>query len=88
MPIRAMTLEFIQQFYDQGRWRPDLLYQLLDRHAERTPDMLAIADQHKRLTYSEFAERLELFDELPRTAGGKLSKVTLRSAIVERAAAE
>jgi acyl-coenzyme A synthetase/AMP-(fatty) acid ligase len=33
-------------------------------------------------------ERLELFDELPRTAGGKLSKVTLRSAIVERAAAQ
>jgi 2,3-dihydroxybenzoate-AMP ligase len=33
-------------------------------------------------------ERLELFDELPRTAGGKLSKVTLRSAIAERAAAQ
>jgi acyl-CoA synthetase (AMP-forming)/AMP-acid ligase II len=52
-----MTPEFIKQFYDQGRWHPDLLYQLLDRHAERTPDALAIADQHERLTYSEFADQ-------------------------------
>jgi acyl-coenzyme A synthetase/AMP-(fatty) acid ligase len=33
-------------------------------------------------------ERLVLFTELPKTAGGKLSKVVLRSAIAERAAAE
>jgi acyl-CoA synthetase (AMP-forming)/AMP-acid ligase II len=33
-------------------------------------------------------ERLELFDDLPKTAGGKLSKVTLRSLLVERAAAQ
>ena len=32
-------------------------------------------------------ERLEVFGELPRTAGGKLSKVTLRSEVVERMAA-
>jgi non-ribosomal peptide synthetase component E (peptide arylation enzyme) len=32
-------------------------------------------------------ERLEIFAELPRTAGGKLSKVTLRSEVVERMAA-
>jgi acyl-CoA synthetase (AMP-forming)/AMP-acid ligase II len=31
-------------------------------------------------------ERLEIFGELPRTAGGKLSKVTLRSSIIEQAA--
>jgi acyl-CoA synthetase (AMP-forming)/AMP-acid ligase II len=33
-------------------------------------------------------ERLELFTDLPRSAGGKLSKVTLRSRVVERMAAE
>ncbi len=32
-------------------------------------------------------ERVEIFAELPRTAGGKLSKVTLRSEVVERMAA-
>jgi acyl-CoA synthetase (AMP-forming)/AMP-acid ligase II len=32
-------------------------------------------------------ERLEVFNELPKTAGGKLSKVTVRSAVAERSAA-
>ncbi len=57
MSIRAMTPEFIQQFYGQGLWRSDLLYQLLDQHAEHTPDALAVADQHERLTYAELADQ-------------------------------
>jgi acyl-CoA synthetase (AMP-forming)/AMP-acid ligase II len=57
MSIRAMTPEFIQQFYDQGLWRPDLLFQLLDQHADRAPDALAVADQHERLTYRELADQ-------------------------------
>ena len=57
MSIRAMTPPFIQQHYDQGLWRSDLLFELLDRHAEGAPDALAIADQHERLTYREFADR-------------------------------
>jgi acyl-coenzyme A synthetase/AMP-(fatty) acid ligase len=57
MSIRAMRPEFIQQFYDHGLWRPDLLYQLLDRHADRAPDALAVADQHERLTYRELADQ-------------------------------
>lgn len=57
MSIRAMTPEFIQQFYDQGLWRPDLLFQLLDQHANRAPDTLAVADQHERLTYRELADQ-------------------------------
>jgi acyl-CoA synthetase (AMP-forming)/AMP-acid ligase II len=32
-------------------------------------------------------ERLELFNELPKTAGGELSRVTVRSAVAERSAA-
>lgn len=57
MSIRAMTPEFIQQFYDQELWRPELLFQLLDQHADRAPDALAVADQHERLTYRELADQ-------------------------------
>jgi acyl-CoA synthetase (AMP-forming)/AMP-acid ligase II len=57
MPIRAMTPDFIRRHYDQGLWRPQLLFQLLDEHANRTPDALAVADQHDRLTYRQLAER-------------------------------
>jgi acyl-CoA synthetase (AMP-forming)/AMP-acid ligase II len=57
MSIRAMTPAFIQQHYDQGLWRSDLLFELLDGYAERAPDALAVADQHERLTYREFADR-------------------------------
>jgi acyl-CoA synthetase (AMP-forming)/AMP-acid ligase II len=57
MPIRAMTPDFIRRHYGQGLWRPQLLFQLLDEHASRTPDALAVADQHERLTYRQLAER-------------------------------
>jgi acyl-coenzyme A synthetase/AMP-(fatty) acid ligase len=57
MPIRAMTPDFIRRHYDQGLWRPQLLFQLLDEHASRIPDALAVADQHERLTYRQLAER-------------------------------
>jgi acyl-coenzyme A synthetase/AMP-(fatty) acid ligase len=57
MPIRAMTPDFIREHYDQGLWRPQLLFQILDEHASRAPDALAVADQHERLTYGQFAER-------------------------------
>lgn len=57
MSIRAMTPDFIQRHYEQGLWRPELLFELLDGHVSRTPDALAIADQHERLTYREFADR-------------------------------
>jgi acyl-CoA synthetase (AMP-forming)/AMP-acid ligase II len=61
MPIRAMTPDFIRRHYDQGLWRPQLLFQLLDEHASRTPDALAVADQHERLTYRQLAERSTAF---------------------------
>ena len=57
MPIRAMTPDFIRPHYDQGLWRPQLLFQLLDEHASRTPDALAVADSRERLTYRQLAER-------------------------------
>jgi acyl-CoA synthetase (AMP-forming)/AMP-acid ligase II len=61
MPIRAMTPELIRPYYEQGLWRPETLSDLLDAHARRTPGALAVADQHERLTYAEFAERSAAF---------------------------
>ena len=43
--------------------------------------------QAREIAPYKLPERLEIFAELPRTAGGKLSKVTLRSEVVERMAA-
>ena len=57
MPIRAMTPDFIQRHYDQGLWRPQLLFQLLDEHASRAPDALAVADSRERLSYRQLADR-------------------------------
>ena len=57
MPIRAMTPELTGPYYEQGLWRDETLCDLLDGHVRRTPGALAVADQHERLTYAEFAER-------------------------------
>jgi acyl-CoA synthetase (AMP-forming)/AMP-acid ligase II len=56
-----MTPEFIQRHYAEGLWRPQTLYELLDEHAQRDPDALAVADQHERLSYGEFADRSNAF---------------------------
>jgi acyl-CoA synthetase (AMP-forming)/AMP-acid ligase II len=61
MPIRAMTPELIGPYYEQGLWRPETLTDLLEAHVRRTPGALAVADQHERLTYAEFAERSAAF---------------------------
>jgi acyl-CoA synthetase (AMP-forming)/AMP-acid ligase II len=61
MPIRAMTPELTGPYYEQGLWRPETLNDLLDAHVRRTPGALAVADQHERLTYAEFAERSAAF---------------------------
>ncbi|MCW2909153.1 MAG: hypothetical protein JWL68_3942 [Actinomycetia bacterium] len=61
MPIRAMTPELTGPYYEQGLWRPETLTDLLDAHVRRAPGALAVADQHERLTYAEFAERSAAF---------------------------
>jgi acyl-CoA synthetase (AMP-forming)/AMP-acid ligase II len=57
MPIRAMTPELTGPYYQRGLWRGETLCDLLDAHVRREPGALAVADQHERLTYAEFAER-------------------------------
>ena len=61
MPIRAMTPELIGPYYEQRLWRTETLSDLLDAHVRRTPDALAVADQHERLSYAEFAGRSAAF---------------------------
>ena len=61
MPIRALTPELTGPYYTQGLWRDETLCDLLDTHVRRTPGALAVADQHERLTYAEFAERSAAF---------------------------
>ncbi len=61
MPIRAMTPELVGPYYEQGLWRPETLTDLLDTQVRRTPGALAVADQHERLTYAEFAGRSAAF---------------------------
>ncbi len=61
MPIRALTPELTGPYYAQGLWRDETLCDLLDTHVRRTPGALAVADQHERLTYAEFAGRSAAF---------------------------
>src|ERR1700712_1407541 len=58
----------------------------------RSGSSLDLSDLVAFMTTQEIApyklpERLEVFDDFPKTAGGKLSKVTVKSAVAERAAA-
>ncbi|MDT7711214.1 MAG: cyclohexanecarboxylate-CoA ligase [Pseudonocardiales bacterium] len=61
MPIRPLTPELIDPLRQQGIWLDTPLYRLVDAHAERTPDALAVADQHERLTYAELVARSSAF---------------------------
>ena len=55
--------------------------------ARITLDELAAYMRAQDIAPFKLPERLEVFGELPKTAGGKLSKVTVRSAVAERSAA-
>jgi len=55
--------------------------------ARLTLDELVAYMRAQDIAPFKLPERLEVFAELPKTAGGKLSKVTVRSAVAERSAA-
>ena len=52
-----MTPEHIARLTRAGAWIDRPLHHAFDEFAERTPDVLAVADQHERLTYAELRER-------------------------------
>jgi NAD(P)-dependent dehydrogenase (short-subunit alcohol dehydrogenase family) len=60
---------------------------LLSDQAGLTLDELVAYMRAQDIAPFKLPERLEVFSELPKTAGGKLSKVTVRSAVAERSAA-
>ena len=57
MPLQPLTPELIQKNVESKVWLDKPLYAVIDGHAEATPDKLAVADQHERLTYAELVER-------------------------------
>lgn len=61
MPVRPVTADLAAPLQEQGIWRDSLLYQLVDAHAERAPEALAVADQHERLSYAELVVRSSAF---------------------------
>jgi len=61
---------------------------LLPGHTALSLDDVVAYMRAQDIAPYKLPERMVLFDELPKSAGGKLSKVTLRSTIAERAAAE
>jgi len=57
VPIQPLTPEHIARLTRAGAWIERPLHHAFDEAAARTPDMLAVADQHERLTYAELRER-------------------------------
>ena len=57
MPVTSPTPELIARFTAAGIWQDQPLHAVVDAHAAARPDALAVADQHERLSYSEFVRR-------------------------------
>lgn len=57
MPLRTVPPETARQWVASGVWRRTALHQVVDATADDHPDLLAVADQHERLTYRELAAR-------------------------------
>lgn len=57
MPVLELTPELVARFTTAGAWTDQPLYRAFDDVVARTPDALAVADQHDRLTYAELQER-------------------------------
>ncbi|GAA1853255.1 medium-chain fatty-acid--CoA ligase [Pseudonocardia ailaonensis] len=53
----APTAAEIDRWVAEKVWRTDNLLHVLDAHASAHGDRLAVADQHRRLSYREFADR-------------------------------
>ena len=60
---------------------------VLDRGATLTLEQLVAVLRAADVATFKLPERLEIFDDLPQSTGGKVSKPTLRSWVSERAGA-
>jgi non-ribosomal peptide synthetase component E (peptide arylation enzyme) len=57
MSLRPLTKELIDHYLSIGAWQDLPLYRHIDANVERTPDKLAVADQHERLSFAELHDR-------------------------------
>jgi non-ribosomal peptide synthetase component E (peptide arylation enzyme) len=57
MALPSLTQELITAYTAAGVWQDRPLYAVVDEHAERSPDTLAMADQHEEQSYAELVRR-------------------------------
>lgn len=57
MPVRQLTPELVTRLTRTGAWTDRPLYAAFDEAAARSPEVLAVVDQHERLTYADVRER-------------------------------
>lgn len=57
MPLRALTTELIEQYKAAGWWQSRTLFEVVEDHALRTPDKLAVSDLSVELTYAELVSQ-------------------------------
>lgn len=57
MAVVQLTPELIERYRRAGIWQDQPLYRAVDEIAGRTPDVIAISDQHEQLSYAELVRR-------------------------------
>jgi acyl-CoA synthetase (AMP-forming)/AMP-acid ligase II len=57
--LTLLSRRRLDETYASGHWRDDTIFSLVMRHAQATPDRIAIRDRSGTLTYSELAARAE-----------------------------
>jgi non-ribosomal peptide synthetase component E (peptide arylation enzyme) len=55
--VVQLTPERIDRYRRAGIWQDQALYRVVDEIAGRTPDVIAVADQHEQLSYAELVRR-------------------------------
>jgi acyl-CoA synthetase len=57
--LTLLSRQRLDEAYASGHWRDDTIFSLVMRHAQATPERIAIRDRSGTLTYSELAARAE-----------------------------
>jgi acyl-CoA synthetase (AMP-forming)/AMP-acid ligase II len=57
VPVQQLNPDLVAHLTRAGAWSDRPLYHVFDEAAARTPGVLAVADQHERLTYAELHAR-------------------------------
>ncbi|TGD85902.1 hypothetical protein BayCH28_19625 [Mycolicibacterium sp. CH28] len=57
MAVVQLTAELVNRYGQAGIWQDRPLYGVVDEIAGRTPDAVAVADQHEQISYAELVRR-------------------------------